>query len=108
MALMGTPYNRGGIDCSGFTAEIYGEVLGLVLPRSSQEQYHLGRSVERDDLRFGDLVFFSTTGEGPTHVGIFVGDGLFAHSSLGLGVTISILESEYYRRRYFGARRIVE
>lgn len=113
MLLMRTPYavngtDSTGFDCSGFTSKVYRDVLGLQLPRSCREQFDVGLSVEREELQFGDLVFFRMEGEKPSHVGIYVGDGLFAHASLSIGVTISMLESEYYKRRYVGARRIVE
>jgi murein DD-endopeptidase / murein LD-carboxypeptidase len=64
--------------------------------------------VEKEQLRFGDLVFFNTTGYAPSHVGIYIEDDLFAHASVTQGVTISSMESTYYRKRFVGARRVVE
>jgi cell wall-associated NlpC family hydrolase len=112
MSLMGTPYaysgtDSNGLDCSGFTSLVYLKALGVNLPRSCTEQFGLGNDVGQSQLRFGDLVFFNTEGDSPSHVGIYVGDGLFAHASVSAGVTISVLESTYYRKRYAGARRIV-
>lgn len=109
---MGTPYvyggaNPGGMDCSGYTMTVYRESIGKPLPRSAREQSHVGIPVRNQDLKFGDLVFFNTTGEPASHVGIYLGDDLFAHGSVTLGVTISSLESSYYKKRYEGARRIV-
>ncbi len=111
--MMGVSYKLGGmdgngIDCSAYTMTIYKNSIGKLLPRSSAEQYKIGISVQTEDLKFGDLVFFNTTGETASHVGIYLGDDLFAHASVSLGVTISSLESYYYRQRYNGARRIVE
>jgi cell wall-associated NlpC family hydrolase len=113
MELMGTRYVRRGIgkrgfDCSGFTSIIYKEETGITLPHSSMEQYGVGTGIDQDSLKFGDLVFFRIRGRRPSHVGIYVGDGLFAHVSLSVGVTVSLLSSEYYAKRYLGARRIVE
>ncbi len=113
MAMMGTPYaSRGddttGFDCSGFTSTVYNQCLGVTLPRSSIEQYSVGEPVRRGRLKFGDLVFFRTNGRSASHVGIYVGNGLFAHASVSLGVTISLLSSSYYKHRYLGARRVVE
>jgi cell wall-associated NlpC family hydrolase len=110
---MGVPYRLGGesdqgMDCSGYTMVVYEKSLGKKLPRTSAEQSKMGRSVEPADLKFGDLVFFNTTGEPASHVGIYLGDDLFAHASVSLGVTISSLESAYYQKRYEGARRIVD
>jgi len=113
LGLIGTPYALGGtndgrLDCSAFTGRVYQNAVGVQLPRETTGQYKAGRSVGNDRLKFGDLVFFNTTGESPSHVGIFVGDDLFAHASVSYGVTISSLQSSYYNKRYLGARRIVE
>jgi cell wall-associated NlpC family hydrolase len=111
LAMVGTPYSRSGtdsegIDCSGFTSKVYSEAIGRPLPHSAAEQYVLSRPVEDTDRAFGDLLFFNTTGEIPSHVGIYLGENLFAHASVSKGVTISSLESSYYKRRYLGARRV--
>ena len=112
MAKMGIPYDYSGadslgMDCSGLVQSVYQEAAGVVLPRSSVEQFAAGIPVEEDELEFGDLVFFNTTGRSPSHEGVYVGDGLFAHASVSNGVTVSFLSQEYYRARYIGARRIV-
>lgn len=111
--MMGVSYKLGGmgdegIDCSAYTMNVYRNALGRQLPRTSVEQSRIGSRVENEDLKFGDLVFFNTTGEPGSHVGIYLGDDLFAHASVSLGVTISSLESYYYKKRYEGARRVVE
>ena len=111
--MMGVSYKLGGeddhgIDCSAYTMHVYKNSIGKSLPRSSGEQFKLGIPVTHEDLKFGDLVFFNTTGEVASHVGIYLGDDLFAHASVSLGVTISSLESFYYKQRYEGARRIVQ
>jgi cell wall-associated NlpC family hydrolase len=111
VSYLGVPYAYGesskdGIDCSGYTLRVYRNAANIALPRSSREQYDAGRAVERDSLQFGDLVFFNTTGSGVSHVGIYLEDTLFAHASVSYGVTISSLQSSYYRDRYLGARRV--
>lgn len=111
VSFLGVPYEFGGrtkegIDCSGFTSAIYTRAVETQLPRSTVDQYRIGASITRDDLQFGDLVFFNTTGIPPSHVGIYIEDDLFAHASVSSGVTISSLESTYYNKRYVGARRI--
>lgn len=113
MPLMRSPYRKKGIgnkgfDCSGFTMKVFQDGLGYELPRSSKAQFSIGQPVDRDSLKFGDLVFFKTRRSIPSHVGVYVGDGLFAHASLKIGVTISLLDSKYYKKRYVGARRIIE
>ena len=113
VSLLGTPYafggsSKNGIDCSGLTSQVYATAANKKLPRSTKEQFRVGVEVPRDDLQFGDLVFFSTTDGSPSHVGIYIEDDLFAHASVLYGVTFSSLESSYYRKRFVGARRVVE
>lgn len=110
---LGVPYafggsTRNGMDCSAFTAFVYGNALNRPIPRSTRDQYRVGAGIPKSDLQFGDLVFFNTTGRAPSHVGIYIEDDLFAHASVTYGVTISSLESTYYKKRWVGARRVVE
>lgn len=109
---LGVPYEFGGvtkrgIDCSGFTAQVYAG-LKRTLPHSTAEQFRAGKEIASEELQFGDLVFFNTTGRSPSHVGMYIEDDLFMHASLAYGVTISSLESSYYKKRFVGARRVVE
>ncbi len=107
-----TPYKYGGssqsgIDCSAFTMHIYKNSLDLSLPRSTVEQYRLGDKISKDELHFGDLVFFNTRRRSnPGHVGIYLGENQFAHASRKLGVIVSSLDEAYYKKRYVGARRV--
>lgn len=108
---IGTKYVSGGtttngFDCSGFTMYVFNKI-GIDLPHQSGSQYHMGKAVSRDNIRPGDLVFFNTSGKGVSHVGIYVGDGKFAHASSSRGVTISSLSDSYYVNRYVGAKRIM-
>ncbi|WP_238655856.1 C40 family peptidase [Paenibacillus piscarius] len=108
---IGTKYVSGGVttngfDCSGFTMYVF-DKIGINLPHQSGSQYQMGSAVSRDELRAGDLVFFNTNGRGVSHVGIYVGDGEFAHASSSRGVTISSLSDNYYVNRYVGAKRIM-
>jgi cell wall-associated NlpC family hydrolase len=98
---------RSGIDCSAFTQTIFKNVLTINLERSARMQYQQGIEVtDKDQLLFGDLVFFNTRKRvKPGHVGIYIGDNLFAHASSQKGVTISSLDHAYYSKRYIGARR---
>ena len=107
-----TPYKYGGstsqgIDCSAFTLQVYQNSLSLDLPRSAREQYAAGEKIDKDDLQFGDLVFFNTRrSSNPGHVGIYLGENKFVHASRTLGVTVSSLDEAYYKKRYVGARRV--
>lgn len=111
---LGTPYRWGsdrrdvGTDCSGFTRRIFEQTFEIRLPRVSRDQYRVGRSVRITDLRPGDLVFFDTRDDGRiSHVGIYAGDGKFAHASTSRGVVYDALRSRYFRRAYRGARRVL-
>ena len=110
---LNTPYKYGGtssngIDCSAFTQTIYHNVLSVDLNRSAREQFKQGIEIDnRDDLRFGDLVFFNTRRRvKPGHVGIYIGDDLFAHASSRNGVIVSSMDQDYYSRRFMGGRRV--
>lgn len=106
------PYAWGGIspngfDCSGFTYYLFSK-QGFYLPRMADEQFRAGQWVDKRDLQPGDLVFFETYEVGPSHVGVYVGEGQFIHASSGANeVTITPLNKAYYAARYLGARRIV-
>jgi cell wall-associated NlpC family hydrolase len=112
---LGVPYKwggttRGGMDCSALTRAVYREAYGVELPRTSRQMYGLGKRVPAPgQLRAGDLVFFriDTSGPGVSHVGIYVGDGQFAHASSSRGGVIDPLSSPYFDRRYAGARRVL-
>jgi len=114
---IGARYRRGqsgpgGFDCSGFTSYVF-KNQGIDLNRSSRAQYTQGIAVSKDNLRSGDLVFFTSpgSGRGIGHVGIVVDvDPLkrnfsFIHASVK-GVKISNYNEGYYSRRYVGARRV--
>jgi peptidoglycan DL-endopeptidase CwlO len=110
LTLQGAPYRNGGatpegFDCSGFVQYVFG-LHGVGVPRATREQFRLGRSIPRDRLAPGDLVFFSTTAPGASHVGIMIGGDQFVHAPSSRGVVrVERLSSDYWGRRYIGARR---
>jgi len=100
--------SRQGVDCSNFTSIIAREVLGMQIPAGSATQATLFPRVEKEDLQFGDFVFFTGRDRKSKrigHVGIYIGNGLFAHSSTSRGVIYSHLSEGYYTERFrFGGR----
>ncbi len=111
---MNTPYlwggtSKRGIDCSAFIQTMFYQALGIELPRTSLEQSGVGVPVEKADLKFGDLVFFDTMRKGRvTHVGMYLGNGFFAHSGSKTGVAVASLDDEFYTRVYLKAKRVIE
>lgn len=108
----GTPYRIGGtseqgIDCSALVRNVFLDTFNLELPRTTGDQVHEGRPIDRQELQAGDLVFFRPPGQ-YNHVGIYVGDGRFLHASSSKGVMISRLDNSYWLRYYWQARRALE
>ncbi|SHF55383.1 C40 family peptidase [Ornithinibacillus halophilus] len=107
-SLIGTPYSwggtsRGGFDCSGFLQYIF-NIEGITVPRTVDGIWNFGSYVDAPSI--GDIVFFETYKPGPSHAGIYIGDGKFIHAGVSKGVTIDELNSSYWQQRYLGARRI--
>ncbi|MEE4240071.1 MAG: NlpC/P60 family protein [Desulfopila sp.] len=106
----GTPYRNGGlsrngIDCSGLVYLFYRRNSGVELPRTSRSQSKLGEEISLFDLQPGDLVFFNT-GWFTHHVGIYIENDQFLHSSTQRGVTISSLKEYYWKQAFYLAKRI--
>lgn len=96
-----------GFDCSGLVAHVFARAWGLSLPRSTAEQRSVGRAVKRDALQPGDLVFYNTRNRPYSHVGIYLGDGIFVHAPRrGQRVRLENIDNPYWRARFDGARRL--
>ena len=113
MGLLGVPYKRGGMseekgfDCSGFVRHMFEKSVGLVLPRSAEEQAKVTEEINRSELKPGDLVFFNTMKRTFSHVGIYVGDGKFIHAPRpGKAVRVDDMREAYWQKRFNGARRV--
>lgn len=111
LGLIDTGYRFGGknpeagLDCSGMVSHIYQTALGLKIQGSAADIARQARSIERQDLRPGDLVFFNTNKRTFSHVGIYIGDARFVHAPSSTGrVRIDRLSDRYYAQRYEAAR----
>jgi len=111
LSFRGAPYRNGGsdpsgFDCSGFIQYVFAKV-GLAVPREVHEQYKVGRKIDEDELKPGDLVFFHTISHGASHVGLLVGNDTFVHAPSSKGVVrVEHLSSSYWASRFLGARRV--
>ena len=111
-AYTGTAYRPGGaspagFDCSGFVQYLYGQ-SGVMLPRTAESQFEVGRDLRARDIEAGDLVFFRTDGHRVSHVGIATGDGGFIHAPNARSqVRVDRLDAPYWADRFAGARRLV-
>ncbi len=110
---MGVPYQYGGhsksgTDCSGFVMEVFKAVYDMKLERNSAKMFERNcKRIKKSELREGDLVFFITGRSGKiSHVGIYLNDGDFVHSSSSKGVTINNLSQRYYVKHYAAAGRV--
>jgi cell wall-associated NlpC family hydrolase len=112
LGLRGVAYRNGGsdpngFDCSGFTQYVFAQ-YGLSLPREVRDQYKTGQAVDRKALEPGDLVFFTTTEPGASHVGIAVGGDAFVHAPSTSGVVrVERVSSSYWAPRFVGGRRVL-
>jgi cell wall-associated NlpC family hydrolase len=112
LSLEGVPYRWGGdepatgFDCSGFVRYVLTRHR-IAAPRTSAEQYRIGSQVGADQIRAGDLVFFSTVAPGASHVGLALNNEEFVHAPASSGVVrVERLRAPYWNTRYVGARRV--
>ena len=109
---IGTPYRFGGgtkkgIDCSGFTKQLYSQVFNLDIKRSSRDIFSMVSPIRKDELKEGDLVFFKIRSRSISHIGIYLGNDRFAHAS-SKGVAVSSLDDAYYSRYFYKGGRVLD
>lgn len=113
MSLTGIKYKYGGskpetgFDCSGFVRYVFNQAANLALPPTARAISQIGKTVKKDELQPGDLVFFNTLKSAFSHVGIYVGDNKFIHAPrTGGEVRVENMETKYWQNRYNGAQRL--
>lgn len=114
MNLMGSGYKFGGsnpesgLDCSGMVSYIYQQVLGLQLPHNAAQIARAGKEISPAELSPGDLVFFNTSGQPYSHVGIYIGDDRFIHAPGQDGkIRIGSLKTGYFEKKFEAARTFI-
>ena len=115
MSLIGVKYTWGGntpesgLDCSGFIRYVFQNSMNMTLPRTAVEMAQTGKTIDKTELKPGDLVFFNTLGRTFSHVGIYLGDNRFIHSPrAGRSVEVANMGQNYWTSRFTGARRIAD
>lgn len=113
LSLTGVKYSYGGkspetgFDCSGFVSYVFKQATSLTLPHSALAISQLGKTVSKNELKPGDLVFFNTLKSTFSHVGIYLGNNRFIHSpSAGGQVRVESMKDGYWETRFNGAQRI--
>ncbi len=111
LSYLGVPYRWGGLssrgmDCSGFVQRVFAS-NGVFLPRSAEEQFKVGKAISIEELKVADRLYFSSKNGRIDHTGIYIGNGLFIHSSRSRGgVSIDSLQDPKWRRILVGAKRL--
>ena len=113
MSLTGIKYKYGGsspesgFDCSGFVRYVFSQATNLALPPTARAISQIGKSVKKDELQPGDLVFFNTLKSAFSHVGIYIGDNKFIHAPrTGANVRVENMQQSYWQSRFNGAQRL--
>lgn len=113
LSLTGIQYKYGGkspetgFDCSGFVRYVFSQAANLTLPPTARAISQIGKTVKKDELQPGDLVFFNTLKSAFSHVGIYIGDNKFIHApSSGKTVRVESMQTGYWASRYNGAQRL--
>jgi cell wall-associated NlpC family hydrolase len=115
MSLTGIKYRYGGnspntgFDCSGFVRYVFSQAANLSLPPTARAISQIGKTVKKDELQPGDLVFFNTLKSAFSHVGIYLGNNKFIHAPrTGGEVRVDSMQNSYWQSHYNGAQRLDE
>ena len=113
LSLTGIKYKYGGnspetgFDCSGFVRYVFRNAANLTLPPTARAISQIGKTVKKDELQPGDLVFFNTLKSAFSHVGIYIGNNKFIHAPrTGAAVRVENMQQDYWSSRFNGAQRL--
>jgi cell wall-associated NlpC family hydrolase len=113
LSLTGIQYTYGGktpetgFDCSGFVRYVFSHAANLTLPHSARAISQIGKTVKKEELQPGDLVFFNTLKSAFSHVGIYLGDNKFIHAPrTGAAVRVEKMDTSYWASRFNGGQRL--
>jgi cell wall-associated NlpC family hydrolase len=113
LSFRGVPYRNGGsdpggFDCSGLVQYVFAQ-HGIALPREVREQFQFGSEVRVAGVERGDLIFFRTVANGPSHVGVAIGGDEFVHAPSARGVVrVERFSAPYWASRIVGVRRLTK
>lgn len=99
--------DKKGVDCSGLANALYFSVYEKEIPRISSEIAVASEKVAQTDLKEGDFVFFTIKSSKIDHVGVYLANNRFVHSSTSKGVIISNLEHPYYKKTFTKGGRLL-
>ena len=109
----GVPYkyggkNKSGIDCSNFTSTLYSSVYKKTLSGNSSSIYNMCKSLSKNDLQEGDLVFFKIETNDISHIGVYLQNNKFVHATTKKGIMIDDLDEPYYKKYFYKGGRIIK
>lgn len=99
---------KAGIDCSALVCEIYRTAYNVNLPRQSKNIRPAVKSISKNSIKFGDLLFFSIKSRDISHLGIYLGENKFLHASTSQGVSVALLNKKYWQTYWVSSGRVLE
>lgn len=113
LSLTGIQYKYGGsspetgFDCSGFVRYVFSQATKITLPPTARAISQIGKTVKKEELQPGDLVFFNTLKSAFSHVGIYIGNNKFIHAPrTGSSVRVENMDNAYWSKHFNGAQRL--
>lgn len=95
-----------GLDCSGFTIRLFEKAYNENLSGGSSDLFLKTTEVDTSMLQEGDLLFFKIAKNRISHVGVYLGNRRFVHTTTKAGVIVSSLDEAYYQKYFYKAGRL--